>query len=465
MRQLKIQWADFPEVQELGDVEAALRAQPAVKRQLLTLGEPAPEARAKTLDRTYVWPYQMHASIGPSCAVASWQDEKLTVWAGTQNPHMLRTDLSRLMAVEEGAIEIVRLEASGCYGRNCADDVCADAALLAGAVGRPVRVQLMREQEHVWEPKGAAQLMDVRASVDENGALQAYQFSTRYPSNDAPLLAGLLSGRFEAKARTLEMGDRTAVPPYRYPVMDIACEDLAPIVRASWLRGVSALPNSFAHESMMDELAEALGQDRVAFRTRHLDDVRAIELIEAVASRAGWKANARGSRGVADPQGDGWLRGRGIAYARYVHSRFPGFGAAWAAWVVDLKVSPQSGVIAVERVVAGQDHGLVVNPAGVRHQVHGNVIQVLSRTLKEQVSFSSWGVDAQEWGGYPILRFNEVPEVDVVLMDRAGEPPLGSGESASLPGPPAIAAALFDATGQRFSNPPFTADRVLAALR
>lgn len=464
MLQLKIRWRDFPELQSPGNVEDAVRAQAAVKRQLLTTGDAAPAAGAMTLERTYVWPYQMHASIGPSCAVASWQDEKLTVWSGTQNPHMLRTDLSRLMSVEESAIEVVRLEASGCYGRNCADDVCADAALMAGAVGRPVRVQLMREQEHVWEPKGAAQLMDVRGSVDGQGALLAYQFSTRYPSNDAPLLSGLLTGRFEAKARTLEMGDRTAVPPYRYPIMDIACEDLAPIVRASWLRGVSALPNSFAHESMVDELAEAVGEDRMVFRTRHLDDTRAVELIEAVAARAGWTVGARGSRGVVPAEGDGWLRGRGIAYARYIHSRFPGFGAAWAAWVVDLRVSPQSGVIEVERVVVGQDHGMVVNPAGVQHQVHGNVIQVLSRTLKEQVSFSSSGVDAQEWGGYPILRFNEVPAVDVVLMDRPGEPPLGSGESASVPGPPAIASALFDATGRRFSRPPFTPDRVLQVL-
>lgn len=320
---------------------------------------------------------------------------------------MLRTDLDRLLQLGEDRIEIVRLEAAGCYGRNCADDVCADAALLSMAVGAPVRVQLTREQEHQWEPKGTAQLMDVSAAIDTRGELLAYDFAVRYPSNDAPLLALLLTGRIPGEPRTLEMGDRTAVPPYRYASQRITCHDMAPIVRSSWLRGVSALPNSFAHDCMIDELAHAAGADPVDYRVRHLNDPRAVELIEATARHAGWQQNQPGSRGR--PGADGLLHGRGVAYARYIHSRFPGFGAAWAAWVIDIDVDPASGRITVRRLVVGQDTGMMVNPDGVRHQIHGNVIQTLSRSLMEKVAFNAQGVASREWGSYPIIGFRDLP--------------------------------------------------------
>jgi len=465
---LKIQWQPPPPLIALDDVEAALRSQPYAERVLheQTLAGPNVQP-AVSLRRSYVWPYQMHASIGPSCAVADVSANSVRVWSGTQNPHMLRIELSRLLQhggepVDEGHIEIIRMEAAGCYGRNCADDVCADAVLISRAIGRPVRVQLTREQEHGWEPKGAAQLMDVTGSMDENGQLLAYDFVTRYPSNDAPTLALLLTGTVPAQPRMLEMGDRTSVPPYRYPNMRITCHDMATIVRASWLRGVSALPNSFAHEAFIDELAFEAGQDPLAFRLAALNDERACDLIRAVAERADWQAGACGSRG--QPDEDGWMHGRGMAYARYVHSRFPGFGAAWAAWVVDVSVQARTGQVKVRKIVVGQDTGMVVNPAGVRHQIQGNVIQMLGRTLKEQVRFDARGVTALEWGAYPIATFADVPEIDVLQMPRQNEPPLGAGESASVPAPAAIANALFDATGRRFYQAPFTPDVVLAAL-
>lgn len=464
-RQLRVRWHPVPPAPALDDLAAALKTQPSTLRPLKNEGEvDAALAQGKSLACQYVWPYQMHASIGPSCAVADYRPDGggLTVWSGTQNPHMLRIDLDRLTGLGEDRIEIVRMEASGCYGRNCADDVSADAALLSREVGVPVRVQLSREQEHAWEPKGAAQLMEVRGALDADGNLAAYDFATRYPSNDAPLLALLLTGKVAAEPRVLEMGDRTAVPPYRYPNQRIVCHDMPAIVRAAWLRGVSALPNSFAHECFIDELAERAGRDPVEFRLHQLDDARAAELLRAVARRADWQAGARGTRGV--PDADGRLRGRGVAYARYVHSRYPGFGAAWAAWVVDLSVDPRSGRVRVDRVVVGQDTGMMVNPDGVRHQIHGNVIQALSRTLKERVSFGAHGVASLEWGAYPILGFAELPDIDVLLMPRQDEPPMGAGESASVCGPAALANALFDATGRRWREPPFTADRVRQGL-
>ncbi|WP_447578818.1 molybdopterin cofactor-binding domain-containing protein [Achromobacter kerstersii] len=464
MRALKVRWKPVPPAPQLDDLAAAIRAHPSKARPLIEDGDvDAVCAQAAThLRRTYVWPYQMHASIGPSCAVADFCDGRLTVWTGTQNPHMLRTDLDRLLKLGEGQIELIRLEAAGCYGRNCADDVCADAALLSRAVGAPVRVQLTREQEHQWEPKGTGQLMDVGAAIDAQGELLAYDFAVRYPSNDAPLLALLLTGAIPGEPRTLEMGDRTAAPPYRYANRRVVCHDMPPIVRSSWLRGVSALPNSFAHDCMIDELAEAAGADPVDYRLRNLDDARAVALIDATAKHAGWQPRTPGSRGK--PDADGVLHGRGVAYARYVHSKFPGFGAAWAAWVIDLSVDAATGRLRVQRIVVGQDTGMVINPDGVRHQIHGNVVQTLSRCLLEKVDFDQAGVSSREWGGYPIIGFKDLPAIDVLQMPRQDEPPMGAGESASVPGPAAIANALFDATGRRFYEAPFTPESVRAAL-
>ncbi|MGE8671589.1 MAG: molybdopterin cofactor-binding domain-containing protein [Achromobacter kerstersii] len=464
MRALKVRWKPVPPAPQLDDLAAAIRTNPSKARPLIEDGDvDAVCAQAAThLRRTYVWPYQMHASIGPSCAVADFCDGRLTVWTGTQNPHMLRTDLDRLLKLGEGQIELIRLEAAGCYGRNCADDVCADAALLSRAVGAPVRVQLTREQEHQWEPKGTGQLMDVGAAIDAQGELLAYDFAVRYPSNDAPLLALLLTGAIPGEPRTLEMGDRTAAPPYRYANRRVVCHDMPPIVRSSWLRGVSALPNSFAHDCMIDELAEAAGADPVDYRLRNLDDARAVALIDATAKHAGWQPRTPGSRGK--PDADGVLHGRGVAYARYVHSKFPGFGAAWAAWVIDLSVDAATGRLRVQRIVVGQDTGMVINPDGVRHQIHGNVVQTLSRCLLEKVDFDQAGVSSREWGGYPIIGFKDLPAIDVLQMPRQDEPPMGAGESASVPGPAAIANALFDATGRRFYEAPFTPESVRAAL-
>lgn len=213
---------------------------------------------------------------------------------------------------------------------------------------------------------------------------------------------------------------------------------------------------------MIDELACAAGADPVEYRVRHLDDPRAIALVQATAEHAGWRRATSGSRGNPGP--DGQLHGRGVAYARYVHSKYPGFGAAWAAWVIDLCVDPASGRIKVERIVVGQDTGMVINPDGVRHQIHGNVIQTLSRSLLEKVDFDDAGVVSREWGGYPIIGFKDIPPIEVLLMPRQDEPPMGAGESASVPGPAAIANALFDATGRRFYEAPFTPDAVLAHL-
>ncbi len=492
LRELRVTWKPWPGLPDQRDLAQALRDNPATQRLLVDEG--AVDAALAELDaaggalrRSYVWPYQLHASIGPSCAVAHWQPGgggdggiALRVWAGSQNPHVLRADLARLMRLDELAVDVVRMEAAGCYGRNAADDVAADAALLARAAGAPVRVQLTREQEHLWEPKGAAQLMQVQGGLRADGSV-AYDFETSYPSNGAPTLALLLTRTVEPVAQAFEMGDRTARPPYAFENLRVKVNDMAPIVRASWLRGVSALPNAFAHESYIDELATAAGVDPVEFRLRYLHDPRAAELVRATAHKAGWRARTgpqQNADGGLGPGGD-ILFGQGFAYARYVHSKWPGFGAAWAAWVADVEVNRRTGEVHVRRVVVGHDAGLLVNPAGVEHQVHGNVLQTTSRALKEKVRFAppavngeaprpgvpaSGVVASREWGSYPILSFREVPVVEVMHMPRSGEAPLGVGESSSVPGTAAIANAIFDATGVRFRAPPFTPEVVRAAL-
>ena len=461
--QLKVSWTSPPPLPDLGDVETALRANPSTPRILIDKGDvdAAIACATKPMPRTYIWPYQMHASIGPSCAVADVRDDGIRVWSGTQNPHLLRADLALLVGRPETDIEVIRLEAAGCYGRNCADDVSADAVLLSRAVGRPVRVQLSREQEHAWEPKGTAQLMDVRGGLHADGSVAGYDFATRYPSNGAPTLALLLTGTIAPVPIVSEMGDRTAIPPYDFDHMRVVAHDMPPIVRASWFRGVSALPNTFAHESYIDELATEAGVDPIDYRLRYLRDTRATDLIKAVAKRAGWIP--RPQRPPSSAEGD-VVRGRGFAYALYVHSQFPGYGAAWSAWIADVAVNKATGDVSVTRVVAGQDSGLMINPDGVRHQIHGNVIQSTSRALMEEVSFGRSSVMSREWGAYPIIKFPDVPEIDVLMLPRPDQPPLGVGESASVPSAAAIANAIYDATGVRFRELPFTPDRILRGL-
>jgi nicotinate dehydrogenase subunit B len=462
MHLLKVEWKPMPALRAMDDLANAISANPSRPRTLQDKGDIGALAGAATqMPRTYTWPYQMHASIGPSCAVAEWQGARMKIWSGTQNPHPLRADVARLLDLPLGAVEIVRMEAAGCYGRNCADDVSADAALLAQIVGKPVRVQLTREQEHLWEPKGAGQLMEVRGGLDEAGQAIAYDYRSHYPSNGAPTLALLLTGRVSSEPETSEMGDRTSIAPYDIPNMRVIIHDMPPIVRASWLRGVSALPNSFAHESWIDEAAVMAGVDPVEYRLRYLTDRRGIAVVEATAERAGWTPHTRPQ--TLAREGD-WLRGRGFAYALYVHSKFPGYGAAWAAWVADVAVHATTGEVRVQRVTVGHDAGLMVNPDGVQHQIHGNVIQSTSRVLKEQVLFDQDGVVPTEWGGYPLITFPELPEIDVLMLPRPNEPPLGAGESASVPSAAAIANALYDATGIRFRDPPFTPEKVRAAF-
>ncbi len=426
-----------------------------------------PAGAAHTLAATYCRPYHMHASLGPSAAVAQLIDGKLTVWTHSQGVYPLRAGLAQVLGMSEDDIRAIHMDGPGCYGHNGADDAALDAALLARALpGRPVSLKWTRADENTWEPYGAATAVKMQASlsadgevIDWNHDVWGYTHIGRARAGGGT--SGLLAAWHLAEPFTRpqprpilapQVGiHRNADPLYTFPRRRIVKHFLpdSPL-RVSALRGLGAYANVFAIESFMDELAHAAGADPVEFRLRYLADERAQAVVEAAAEKAGWRPGKRS-------QGND--RGRGIAFARYKNRQ------SYAAVVVDLSVNRASGHIRLERAVAAVDAGQIVNPNGLSNQLEGMLIQSASWTLKEQVAFDRHGIISADWYSYPILRFRDAPEIETVLLNRPGQPYLGIGEGAQGPVPAAIANAAFDAVGIRLRQIPFTPERVKAALR
>ncbi len=423
----------------------------------------APSA-AKTLRARYTRPYQAHGSIGPSCAVAQWEGGKLHVWTHSQGVYPLRGDLANALGVDPSAIRCTHAEGAGCYGHNGADDVALDAALLARATpGRPVKLQWMRDDEFMWEPYGSAMVMKLVGALDARGNLASWSHELwSHPHSTRP---GQSKGSHTLAARHLEKqigaepvndvplpaggSDRNAIPLYDIPNVKVVKHFMreSPL-RTSALRTLGAYANVFALESFMDEMAAAAGADPVEFRLRHMKDPRGRAVIEAAAQRAGWKPNAKG-----DGAG-GW----GFAFAKYKNL------ACYVAVAAEVAVERKTGQVRVKRAVAAVDVGQVVNPDGVVNQIEGGIIQSSSWTLKEAVSFDRTRVNTRSWADYPILRFAEVPQVDVVILNQPNAPFLGVGEGAQGPAAAAIANAIANATGKRLRDLPFTPARVKAIL-
>ena len=427
-------------------------------------GDAAAAAPAKTLEALYTRPYQAHASIGPSCAVAQWKDGALTVWTHSQGVFPLRAELAKAFRTDPKNVRCIHAEGAGCYGHNGADDVALDAALLARATdGKPVKLQWMREDEFAWEPYGSAMVMKLSGGVDAQGnvvrwthELWSHPHSTRPGSSEG---VNLLAARHLAQPfvpgspadvpQPAGGSDRNAIPLYDFPSVKVVKHFIAEApLRTSALRTLGGYANVFALESFVDELAAAAGVDPVEFRLRHAKDERIRAVIEAAARRAGWRAGAAADGG----------RGRGFAFARYKNL------AAYCAVVADVEVERGTGRVRVTRAVSAVDAGQIVNPDGVVNQIEGGIIQSTSWTLKESVRFDRTRVTTRSWSDYPILRFGEVPEVDVVLLDRPAERFLGVGEASQGPAAAAIANAIAHATGKRLRALPFTPERVKAAL-
>jgi len=420
---------------------------------------------AKTLEATYTRPYIAHASIGPSCAVAAFENGRLTVWTHSQGVFPLRRDLAKALKLDTEAVRCVHAEGSGCYGHNGADDVALDAALLARAVaGRPVRLQWMRDDEFAWEPYGSAMLARAKASLDASGKIVVWAYevwsnthSTRpaAPGANNNLLASWYVAEPSQPGPPVNTpqpaggGDRNAVPLYDFPNQRVVNHLITAMpLRVSALRTLGGYTNVFAVESFIDELAAAAGQDAVAFRLAHLGDPRARAVIDTVARTAGWKAGEKG---------DG-TRGQGIGFARYKTL------ATYVAVVAEVEIDRNSGRIRVPRAFAAADAGQIINPDGLKNQIEGGMIQSASWTLHEAVGFDRNRVTSRDWSGYPILTMPEVPEVEVALIDRPDEKSLGAGEASQGPMAAAIANAFVNATGRRLRDLPFTPERVQAAL-
>ena len=463
-RDLKVSWQEAAPLPPMSELYATLKKIPSNDKPPANSGdvEGALSGAKKKLAAIYQWPYQLHASMGPSCSVADVKDGAATIWSATQGAHQLRPTIAQLMGIPSANVRVVFIEGAGCYGHNAADDAAADAALLSQAVGKPVRVQWMRHDEHGWEPLGPAMVMDVRGGLDDQGNVAAWDFNGWTPTHSSrpngsagSLLAGSLTG-MSAGTPNQSGAERNANHTYNFKNNRVMVHWLnSSPLRASALRGLGSPQNTFANESFIDELAAAAGTDPLEFRLRHLSDQRAKAVLEAVAKRAGW---TRRSATQKTKQGAEIKSGRGVAFVRYDRTE------AYVAAVAEVDVNPADGEVKVKRVVVAHDCGLIINPDGLRNQIEGNVIQAMSRTLKEEVKFDRSQVTSLDWKTYPILRFTEIPDVIVELVDRPDQPAVGAGEATTSAIPAAIANAIFNATGARLRTVPFTPERVKAAL-
>ncbi|HLG47257.1 MAG TPA: molybdopterin cofactor-binding domain-containing protein [Reyranella sp.] len=445
------------------DLRETIHRLPAQEVPIFDYPGPASPADARTIRVRYSRPHLMHGSIGPSCAMALWENDGMTVWTHSQGVYPLRKALAELLKLDLEKVRCVHVEGSGCYGHNGADDVAADAALAARAVpGTPVRLQWMREQEHGWEPLGSAMVVEMAAELDGNKiASWRHDVWSNTHSTRPTTAGGLLAGRevdppfAPPTPKPIPMpeggGSRNGNPIYALPNAHGVFHFVEQMpVRVSALRGLGAQMNVFAIESFMDELALATDTDPVAFRLAWLKDDRARETVQRAADRFGWSRRGDGGNGT----------GMGFAFARYKNL------ASYCAVAMEVRVDSDSGQIRVPRVVAAVDSGEAVNPDGIRNQIEGGIVQSLSWTTREAVGFDSTHRTSFDWSGYPILRFPGVPgRIDVEVIDRPGQPFLGAGEAAQGPASAALANAVAHALGVRLRDMPLSPERVKAALR
>jgi len=437
-----------------------LKTQPAEATVIDKKTAPRASQKQRTIRRQYTRPYLAHASIAPSCAMAQWSGDRVHVWTHSQGVYFLRADLALVLKLPLENIMVEHMEGAGCYGHNAADDVALDAVLLAKAAGgRPVRVQWSRQDEMSHAPFGAAMAIEIEADLDAQGEIADWHHSiwsnghTARPgraSQPALLAATELANPFPRYISTNPPqaagggADRNSIPLYDFPSWQIECHRLLTMpVRTSALRTLGAQGNVFAIECFLDELASDRGEDPVAFRLRHLSDERARDVIRSVAKRASWKPNQQ--TGV----------GYGLGFARYKNT------GAYCAVVAEVEGAED---ISVKRLTIAVDVGEAINPDGVVNQIEGGAIQATSWVLKERVRFDRQRITSNTWTAYPILRFSEVPEVHVEVIQRPDSEPLGAGEAAHGPVTAAIANAVFDAIGVRVRNLPITRDSLITAM-
>ena len=461
MRALTVRWSDAATLAGSDALYDTIRRTPVLREEVLRATQnaaPLPADGLRRLQATYHWPIQSHASMGPSCAVADIRDGGGTVWTASQNTHRSRQNFAHLLGLDPARLRLVYMDGSGSYGSNGNDDAAFEAALIAREIGAPVRVQWMRADEHGWDPKGPPQLLDMRGAIDASGEIAMWETAAMLPANTSragtPLLGAIAAGLDAGDGMSSGLTSLNADPPYDLPHMRATIHWLkATPLRTSNLRAPGKVGNAFAVESFFDELATAAAADPLEYRLRRLSDPRGREVLSRTAERMAWVPHTK------SPDRSGAMqRGRGIAYVHYKQTEtYVGMG-------MEVEVERASGKIRVTRVVCAHDCGMMVNPDAVRAQVEGSILQTISRTLFEEVTFDHAGVTSTDWASYPILTFPHVPRLDIVLIDRRLERPWGVGEAATAPVAAALGNAVFDATGVRLRQAPFTPARVKAAL-
>jgi nicotinate dehydrogenase subunit B len=468
-QKLKVEWSDakppFPDSTALYDHirNAPVRKRESGGREAGNVDEIFKTA-ARLVEAEYEWPFQSHACMGPACALVEIKDGNVTCWTGSQKPHFVRNGIALTLGIPQERVRAIWVVGPGSYGRSDADDAAMDAAVLAQAVGKPVRVQYTREQATGWDPKGPASIHRARAAFDASDNVIAYEFTSKgFSRIDVNSNAGsprdTLAGQLRDVA--IKSGDGFGVPSesYEFANKRLAWETIAPLLdrgsplRSAHLRDPVGPQVHFASESFMDELAAALQLDPIELRLRHVKDARDIAVIKAAAEKAGWQSRPSPRRDQAGSK----VSGRGIAYCQRNGTR--------CAIVAEVDIDRASGRIWARKFTIAHDCGQIINPDGLKHTIEGNIVQGVSRTLWEEVKFDAKNVTTVDWMTYPILDISETPQViDIVLINHSEIAPSGAGESSIRPVAAAIANAIFDATGVRIRRVPFSPDRVKQSL-
>ncbi|HTW65201.1 MAG TPA: molybdopterin cofactor-binding domain-containing protein [Bryobacteraceae bacterium] len=470
-RELKVNWsapaAAFPD-----DVYHHMRStQPKATREQAAKGDPAAAfaSASKKMDASYEWPFQAHATMGPGCAVADVRaDGVTTIWSGAQKPHALQQGIAQMLSLPADRVRVIWVEAAGSYGRAGDEDVAADAALLSHAIGKPVRVQWSREDMTAWGGKGPAVIVNLSAALDSNGEVTGIQLESRafsgteilpQPNSAGNLLAAQLIGMPNTTGGNEYVGWGGDTYAYTFRNVRSVGHIIAPLyvsqspMRTMHLRDPNGPAGTFAGESFMDELAAEAGVDPIEFRLRYVEDARAKAALAAVAQKASWETRPAPKKGN---QSANIASGRGIALALR--------GGTYVATIAEVEVNRHSGEVRVKRLVCAHDCGLIINPEALRGTIQANLVQSTSRALKEEVTFDHSSVTSVDWKTYPVARWKDVPEVEVVLLNHPESAPTGAGEPSSRPTAAAINNAIFDAIGVRIRRVPFTPERIKAAL-
>lgn len=463
-RELKATWSKSETLPDENKLWEHVRATKIVKDDVTSnIGDvtTAMAAEGKKLSATYDFHIHTHGSIGPSCAISEFRDGKLINWSASQATHNLRKQLAQMLSMPLDDVRCVYVDGAGCYGRNGHEDAAADSALLAKAIGKPVRVQWSRADEHGWDPKGPPTLIDLRANLDSGGNVTAWEsefFIPQGAAGNVELVAASLTGLPADRALAPGGIVQDSAIGYKFPNIKTICHRLETTpFRPSWIRTPGRMQNSFANECFLDEIAAAANVDPLELRVRYTDpaDKRGLEVLERLAKLSNWEKRPSPRKNITGNV----VKGRGVSYVKYELVR------TYVGVVAEVEVDRTSGDVKVTKFYVAHDCGQIINPNGVQAQIEGNIIQTVSRTMKEQLTFDRGMVTSLDWASYPILTFPEVPEIVIDLIDRPNEKPWGAGEPTAALVPSAISNAVFDATGARLRSVPFKREKVKAALQ